>query len=269
MRIAVGLEYDGSGYAGWQSQPSVPSIQSVAEAALGRVAAHRVSLTCAGRTDAGVHAIGQVAHFDTAVSRSPRAWVLGANTYLPPDVSVIWAQSVPEHFHARFCAEARTYCYFILNSLTRSALAARRATLVHHALDHARMQEAAQLLLGEHDFSAFRSAECQARSPVRRLQELTVERHGPWLHVRATANAFLHHMVRDLVGLLMHVGAGKAQATWAQEVLESRDRTRGAATAAAEGLYFWHAHYPAAFDLPCAEPAFPWAIIPAAPHPAG
>jgi tRNA pseudouridine38-40 synthase len=265
MRIAVGLEYDGSRYAGWQSQPSVPSIQSVAEAAFSRVAAHSVSLVCAGRTDAGVHAVGQVAHFDTQALRSAHGWLLGANTYLPADVSVVWARRVPEHFHARYSAERRTYCYYILNRIGRSALAAHRAALVHRPLDPERMREAAALLIGTHDFSAFRAAECQARSPVRRLEELLVERIGVWLRVRVSANAFLHHMVRNIVGLLLAVGEGKEGARWAREVLESRDRTRCAATAPAHGLYLWSVDYPSAFGLPAAGANAASAIIPGPP----
>jgi tRNA pseudouridine38-40 synthase len=265
MRIAVGLEYDGSRYAGWQSQPSVPSIQSVAESAFSRVAAQGVSLICAGRTDAGVHAVAQVAHFDTQALRSAHGWLLGANTYLPADVSVVWARRVPEHFHARYSAERRTYCYYILNRLGRSALAAHRAALVHRPLDAERMREAAALLIGTHDFSAFRAAECQARSPVRRLDELTVERIGVWLRVRVSANAFLHHMVRNIVGLLLAVGEGKEDVRWAHEVLESRDRTRCAATAPAHGLFLWSVDYPSAFGLPVAGADGASAIIPGPP----
>jgi tRNA pseudouridine38-40 synthase len=266
MRIAVALEYDGTRYAGWQSQPTVPSIQRIAEAALARVAAHPLSLVCAGRTDAGVHAVAQVAHFDTEALRAARGWILGANAHLPADVSVVWARRVGNHFHARYSAERRTYCYFILNGFARSALAAHRAALIHRPLDHERMQEAAQTLIGTHDFSAFRSAECQARSPVRRLEQLVVERTGAWVQVRATANAFLHHMVRNLVGLLVAVGEGKEQPAWAREVLESRDRTRCAATAPAQGLYLWSVGYPRAFGLPCLEPGLTSAMIPGPPR---
>lgn len=250
VRIAVGLEYDGSAYAGWQSQRAAASIQDVTEAALARVAAAPVALVCAGRTDAGVHALRQVAHFDTAAVRSMRGWVLGANSYLPRDVSVRWAQPVPAHFHARYSAEWRTYRYFILNSRVRSALAAGRAAWIHRPLDCERMQQAARPLLGEHDFSAFRSAECQANSPVRRLRTLAVWRRGEWLCIEATANAFLHHMVRNLAGLLIAVGRGDLDPGYASEVLASRDRRRNAATAPAEGLYLWRVSYPAAFSLP-------------------
>jgi tRNA pseudouridine38-40 synthase len=250
-RIAVALEYDGAPFAGWQTQQAgVRSVQQTAEEALSRVAASPVSLVCAGRTDAGVHALGQIAHFDTDAVRGERGWVLGANSNLPDSISVRWARTVPRHFHARYSAEARTYRYIVLNRLGRSALAAHRAALIYRPLAVEPMSAAAALLLGEHDFSAFRAAGCQARSPIRRLYGLTVERRGQQVIIEATANAFLHHMVRNLVGLLLDVGVGKAPPEWAAEVLASRDRTRSSPTAPAEGLYFWKVQYPQAFRLP-------------------
>ncbi|MBV9696977.1 MAG: tRNA pseudouridine(38-40) synthase TruA [Gammaproteobacteria bacterium] len=252
-RIAVGLEYDGSAFAGWQSQPGLRTVQALAEQALSRIAAEPLCLTCAGRTDAGVHALAQVAHFDTHAERTPRSWVLGANSELPPDVSVRWAQVVPEHFHARYSAEARTYRYLILNRPARSALQRERATWVHRPLDVAAMAAAARHLEGEHDFSAFRAAECQAKSPVRRLESLRVERSGERVWIEATANAFLHHMVRNLVGVLLSIGRGEAAPAWAAELLAGRDRTQAAATAPAHGLYLWRVRYPQAFALPAAE----------------
>ena len=251
-RIAVGLEYDGSAYAGWQAQSALRTIQQVAESALSRIADETVALVCAGRTDAGVHARGQVAHFDTRATRSGRSWVLGANSELPSDVSLSWAQPVPAHFHARYCAEARTYRYVILNRVSRSALVAQRATWIHRPLDHERMGAAAQALVGEHDFSAFRSSECQAKSPVRRMERLAVERRGDWVIIEATANAFLHHMMRNIAGLLIAVGKAQAPVEWAREVLEGRDRTRAAPTALPGGLYLLRVRYPAAFGLPAA-----------------
>ncbi len=258
MRIAVGIEYDGSGFAGWQSQQGLRTVQQLLEDALGAVAAQPVSLIAAGRTDAGVHARAQVAHFDTDAERSARGWLLGCNTELPPDVSLAWAQPVPAHFHARYCAEERIYRYLILNRTARSALHAARATWVTRALDAPAMREAAALLLGEHDFSAFRSAECQARSPVRRLTRLSVARRGDWVLIEAAANAFLHHMVRNIAGLLIAVGKGDESPAWARSVLEGRDRTRGAATAPAAGLYLWEIRYPAAFGLPAPGPELGW-----------
>ncbi|TLY88763.1 MAG: tRNA pseudouridine(38-40) synthase TruA [Gammaproteobacteria bacterium] len=253
-RIAVGIEYDGSAYAGWQAQGRLPTIQHITQIALSRVAGEPVTLVCAGRTDAGVHAYGQVAHFDTRAIRSTRGWVLGANSELPANVNVSWAAAVPAHFHARYCAEARTYRYLILNRLARSALLAQRAAWVHRPLDHERMAQAAPALLGEHDFSAFRSSECQARSPIRRMERLSVERRGDWVLIEATANAFLHHMMRNITGLLIAIGRADAPPSWAREVLEGRDRTRNAATAAAAGLYLVSVRYPAAFALPAACP---------------
>ena len=256
-RIAVGIEYDGSAFAGWQSQQSVRTIQQVLESALSAVAAERVSLVCAGRTDAGVHARAQVAHFDTHAGRSARSWILGANSGAPPDVAVSWALPVPAHFHARYSATARGYRYLVLNRTARSALYASRAAWVTRALDARAMAEAAALLVGEHDFSAFRSAECQAKSPVRRLTRLAVERHGDWIVIEAVANAFLHHMVRNIAGLLIAVGRGDEPPGWARTVLEGRDRTRSAATAPAAGLYLWEVHYPVAFGLPAPAPEGP------------
>jgi tRNA pseudouridine38-40 synthase len=250
MRIAIGLEYDGAAYAGWQTQRTLRTVQQAVEHALSSVAAEPISLVGAGRTDAGVHAAGQVAHFDTTARRAMRAWVLGANSELPQDVAVAWAVPVPAHFHARYCAEARTYRYVIGNRVARPALSAQRAAWVWRALDAARMAEAAAFLVGEHDFSAFRSTECQAKSPVRRLTRLTVVRHGDWVVIEATANAFLHHMMRNIAGLLIAVGKGEAPPAWAREVLEGRDRASSAATAPAAGLYLWEVRYPAAFALP-------------------
>ena len=253
-RIAVGLEYQGSAYAGWQVQPAAPSIQAVTERALGRIAAMPVALVCAGRTDAGVHALNQVAHFDTPALRSLRSWVLGANSELPADVTLTWARPVPPHFHARFSAEARIYRYLILNRTARSALHAQRATWIHRPLDTGAMAQAAGLLTGEHDFSAFRAAGCQARSPVRRLTHLGVVRRGDWVVIEAQANAFLHHMVRNLAGLLIRVGKQDAPPEWAREVLEGRDRTRSAPTAPAAGLYLAGVRYAPAFGLPSLPP---------------
>jgi tRNA pseudouridine38-40 synthase len=252
VRLAVGIEYDGSAYAGWQAQASAPTLQQALERALGRIAAEPVALTCAGRTDAGVHALGQVAHFDTHASRSLRGWVLGTNSELPCDVGLAWALPVPPHFHARYCAEARSYRYLISNRLARPPLLAHRAAWIHRPLDHERMHAAAQALLGEHDFSAFRAAECQSKSPVRRMERIHVERQGDLILIEATANAFLHHMMRNIAGMLIAIGRGDAPVEFAREVLARRDRTRNAATASAAGLYLLAVRYPAAFALPAA-----------------
>ena len=255
MRLAIGVEYVGTAYAGWQRQPHAPSVQGEVEHALATVAAHRVEITCAGRTDRGVHALGQVAHFDTDAQRPMRGWTLGANTALPPDVAVQWVVPVPDDFHARYSATARTYRYLILNRATRSPVLRERAWWVHAPLDAARMHAAAQVLVGAHDFSAFRAAECQSRVPVRRLERISVRRAGEVLTVEVTANAFLHHMVRNLVGTLAEVGDGSRPLAWVGEALASRDRRLSGPTAPADGLYFLRVDYPARFALPAAPGA--------------
>ena len=250
VRVALGLEYDGTAFAGWQTQRSMPAVQSLVEAALSPVADEPVNLICAGRTDAGVHACGQVCHFDTQARRSARGWVLGANTSLPADISVAWAHPVPQHFHARYSAEARTYRYYVFNRPVRSALAARGAAWIRHPLDPARMQSAALALIGAHDFSAFRSADSQSHSPIRRVKALSVRKEGHCIIIEVTANAFLHHMVRNIAGLLIAIGQGDQEPSWARAVLESKDRAQGGPTAAAQGLYLWCVRYSPAFGLP-------------------
>ncbi len=249
-RFAAGLEYDGRAYKGWQFQPGLQTVQDTVQRALARVADSPVECVCAGRTDAGVHASAQVAHFDSAAVRSERGWRLGANSYLPADVCVAWLQEVPAHFHARYSALARSYRYLILNRDARSALAAGRATWERRPLDAARMQAAAQVLLGEHDFSAFRSIECQAKSPMRRVDRIEVTRSDVWVTLSITANAFLHHMVRNVAGLLMAVGHGESPPERVAMVLASRDRQSNAATAPPEGLYLEAVRYPPEFGLP-------------------
>jgi tRNA pseudouridine38-40 synthase len=249
-RIAVGIEYDGGAFAGWQQQVEAPSVQQALQQAIGRVCDHGVDLTAAGRTDTGVHARGQVAHFDTEATRSERALLLGTNSALPPTVALRWVREVPTHFHARFSALARTYRYCILNRGARGALTWGRAAFHYRPLDIAPMREAARHLLGSHDFSTFRAAECQARSPVRNLTALRVERSGEFVLLEVTANAFLHHMVRNIAGLLIHIGQGSAPPQFAAEVLAARDRRVAPATAPAAGLYFWRVHYPPVFGLP-------------------
>ncbi len=250
MRVAVGVQYDGSKFQGWQAQrPGARTVQAVLEQALTRVADHPVRLICAGRTDAGVHGVGQVAHFDTVAARSARSWILGGNAHLPADLSLNWAREVSDDFHARFSALARRYRYLMLNRPYRSALWRGRATWCYRPLDADRMDEAGQALIGEHDFSAFRAAECQARHPIREIRELTVRRRGDGLVLEVEANAFLHHMVRNIAGVLMAIGAGDRPVEWARAVLEQRDRTRAGVTAPAEGLYLWAVRYPDRFGL--------------------
>ena len=249
-RIAVGIEYDGSAYSGWQAQAGPPTVQAEVQTALARVLDHDVEITAAGRTDAGVHARAQVAHFATDSLRSERSLVLGANTYLPPDIALRWARAVPEHFHARYSAVSRAYRYCILNRSARGPLSRSRAAFIHRRLEIEPMVGAAALLLGTHDFSAFRAAECQAHSPVRELMALRVERRGDFVILEARANAFLHHMVRNLAGLLIHVGQGEAPPSLARELLDGRDRRLAPATAPAAGLYLWDVRYPGGFGLP-------------------
>jgi tRNA pseudouridine38-40 synthase len=249
-RFAAGIEYDGSSYSGWQYQPELKTLQAVVQGAFARVADCPVEVVCAGRTDAGVHAAAQTIHFDTDAPRNERSWRLGANTYLPSDVSVAWVRQVPEHFHARFSALARSYRYLILNRDSRSALAAGRATWERRPLDAALMHDVAQVLVGEHDFSAFRAVECQSKSPIRRLESIRVKRADVWVAIEVTANAFLHHMVRNIVGLLMSVGSGDSPPSRVAEVLAGRDRKRNAATAPPDGLYLQSVRYPPEFGLP-------------------
>ncbi|HEY3487331.1 MAG TPA: tRNA pseudouridine(38-40) synthase TruA [Gammaproteobacteria bacterium] len=258
MRIALGLEYDGSDYRGWQRQSNGPSVQSAAEEAISKVADHPVLLTCAGRTDAGVHAIGQVVHFDTDSIRDNRAWILGSNSNLPPTVTVLWALQVDDAFHARFKAEWRSYRYIILNRFTRASLHSRYATWWHRPLDAERMHAAAQALVGRHDFSAFRASECQAKTPIKTLHQLTITRSGEWIYLDVRADGFLHHMVRNFAGVLTLVGTGEQPPEWPQRVLESRDREQGGITAPPNGLYLTGVGYPPAFNIPvpAAPPAF-------------
>jgi tRNA pseudouridine38-40 synthase len=250
MRIAAILEYDGAAFSGWQRQPHAPSVQAAVEEALSKVADEPVTVTVAGRTDAGVHATAQVIHFDTNATRSPHGWLRGANSNLPRGVAVLWAREVADGFHARFSAIEREYRYVILNRPVRPTYLAGRVTHEYRALDIERMNAGARLLVGTHDFNAYRAAECQAKSPVRELRRLAVERSGEMVVVTATANAFLHHMVRNLAGVLMDIGAGEREPAWTRVVLESRDRTQAGITAAPDGLYLTRVAYPEAFGLP-------------------
>lgn len=250
MRLALGLEYDGAAFRGWQTQPGGNTLQDSLETALAQVAAHPVATVCAGRTDAGVHAIGQVVHFDTSAQRPLSAWVRGVNAHLPAAMAVRWACCVPDDFHARFSARARTYQYWLLVDLVRPALLARRVGWVFRPLDLEAMQAATPLLEGTHDFSAFRAAECQAASPVRSLHACRVEQRGRLIRFEFRANAFLHHMVRNLVGSLVYVGLRRQPPEWIGEVLAARERHRAAPTFAAAGLYLSAVEYDAALALP-------------------
>ena len=253
-RWALGVEYDGRAFAGWEKQPRERTVQAVLECAVSRVADSWVRTVCAGRTDAGVHALGQVVHFDSAAARNARAWIMGTNTELPGDVAVTWAACPGDAFHARFAARRRHYRYVLYNRATRSALWLWRAAWEYRTLDLARMQRAAQHLLGEHDFSAFRAASCQARSSIRTVHQLEVSRHGEFVFIDVCANAFLHHMVRNIAGALVAVGTARHRPEWAREVLLSRDRRRGGVTAPACGLYLTAVEYPPSFRLPSVSP---------------
>ena len=250
-RIALGVEYKGTRYRGWQRQASgVPSVQQALEQALSKVADHPVSVICAGRTDAGVHGAGQVVHFDTQARRDTRAWTLGSNFNLPPDISVAWATPMPAHFHARFKANARRYRYVIYNDPIRPAHLADEVTWNHRPLDVERMALAAEYLLGTHDFSAFRASQCQAKSPIKHIHHLRVTRHGQMIVIDVRATAFLHHMVRNIAGVLMTIGAGERPIDWAGEVLEGRDRRHAGVTAHPQGLYLVRVEYPEPYVLP-------------------
>jgi tRNA pseudouridine38-40 synthase len=255
MRLALGLEYDGSRFCGWQTQPRQCGVQDAVERSLSEIAGEAVATTCAGRTDAGVHALGQVVHFDTSVSRPLSAWVRGANALLPAAVAATWVHPVAAEFHARYSARSRRYRYVLLNRAVRPAADFGRAGWFHIPLDVPRMQSAAKLLLGEHDFSAFRAAECQARTPVRTLATLEIRRRGDYVTFDFQANAFLHHMVRNIVGSLLYVGKGKHPPEWIGEVLAGRDRAQAAPTIEAAGLYLCGVEYEARWGLP-SPPAF-------------
>lgn len=250
IRIAIGLEYDGSRFLGWQTQPGGGAIQDVLERALAAIAGEGVAVTGAGRTDRGVHANAQVAHFDTAAVRPETAWVRGVNAFLPESIAVLWARPVDAEFHARFSAVARTYRYRLINRPVRPALVARHAGWYHATLDVGAMRSAARALLGEHDFSAFRAAECQAKTPVRTVHSIDLEQREGEIDFVIRANAFLHHMVRNIVGSLVYVGAGRQPAAWIGEVLASRDRNKAAPTFAPEGLYLEKIEYDTKWGLP-------------------
>jgi tRNA pseudouridine38-40 synthase len=254
LRIALGIEYDGTDFYGWQRLNHGPSVQGAVEQALSHVAgapAHApIEVVCAGRTDAGVHAYCQVVHFDTEAQRSERGWMLGANSNLPDSVAVIWARPVAENFHARFSAQARRYRYSILNRPMRAALQSRYLTWERVPLDAQAMHQAAQALVGEHDFSAFRTVACQARSPTRTVQQISVARNEDRVVLEIQANAFLHHMVRNIVGSLLPIGRGERDIGWIAQLLAGRDRAAAGPTAHAQGLVFLHPLYAAEYDLP-------------------
>lgn len=255
MRIALGVEYNGAGLYGWQGQRDVPTVQGHLEEALAKVANERIFLHCAGRTDANVHALGQVVHFDTHAKRHIDAWVWGTNTHLPSSIRVRFARTVDYHFHARFKATSRRYRYIIFNNPIRPGLLTGRVAWHYYPLDVALMAKAGQCLLGEQDFSSFRASECNSKSPMRNVIDFTIKRHGDYVVMEIEANAFLHHMVRNIAGTLMKIGAGLRPPEWMQTVLEAKNRRVAAETAPAEGLYLIAVRYPEPyiFPLPCEQ----------------
>ncbi|WP_058534874.1 tRNA pseudouridine(38-40) synthase TruA [Legionella saoudiensis] len=260
MRIALVLEYDGSHYHGWQAQTGLHTVQQALEHALSKVADSPISVVCAGRTDTGVHATNQVVHFDTDKERSIRAWIHGANSFLPKDVCVKWGKELPEEFNARYSATARRYRYIIYNGAIRPALLRSNMTWQYRQLDHRLMNQAAQFLVGEKDFTSFRSVECQSNTPMRNVHKIQVTRANDLVIIDITANAFLHHMVRNIAGVLIAVGSGKHPVSWVEEVLKARDRRLGAETAPAYGLYLVQVTYPQEFGIlqNSPGPAFLW-----------
>lgn len=248
-RIVLGVEYDGSQFCGWQWQPFKRSVQQALEQALSKVADQTVTVICAGRTDAGVHALEQIVHFDTGVNRELHAWMLGGNSNLPDDVKIIWAREAIGDFHARYSAIARCYRYIILNRPAKPALLRRQVTWCYPPLDAGKMHEAAQYLIGEHDFSSFRAQGCQSKSPVRMLHFIDVHRDGDKIVIDVAANAFVHHMVRNIAGVLMEIGMGKQPVDWTLELLAAKSRKLAGMTAPPDGLYLAGVYYPDHYGL--------------------
>ena len=250
-RIALGIAYNGASFHGWQYQiPGLSTIQDSIQLSLSKVANHPVSVTCAGRTDSGVHATNQVIHFDTHPVRKPDAWVLGSNAHLPGSISVNWAREVPMQFDARHSAVSRRYIYIVVNNRIRSGLMSEMATREHRPLDAALMHEAAQALLGENDFSSFRAANCQSKTAMRNIHHIRIERSGELVVFDIEADAFLHHMVRNIAGVILDIGAGDKPVSWAAQLLSLRDRTRASVTAPPNGLYLIQVDYPDYGELP-------------------
>ena len=251
QRIALGVEYDGHGFCGWQAQKTgVPTVQGAVEAALSKVANEPIRIICAGRTDTGVHAAEQVVHFESAVERNSRAWVFGGNANLPDTVCLLWAKSVDNDFHARFSARRRRYQYVIFNRQIRPTYLAYRTTWEYRPLDEKLMQQGANFLIGKHNFNAYRAVGCQAKSPVREVYRLQVTRKNEFVFLDIEANAFLHHMVRNIAGVLMDIGAGKREPLWARDILLAQDRKCGGVTASPAGLYLTGVSYESEFELP-------------------
>jgi tRNA pseudouridine38-40 synthase len=258
MRWALGISYNGQAYDGWQSQPSGRTVQDHLERALTKFADRPIATLCAGRTDAGVHGLNQVVHFATEVERAEFSWVRGTNTFLPPDIAVQWARAVPDAFHARASAKARRYAYVVLESPVRPSVEAGRVGWVFRPLDAQAMRAGAAHLVGEHDFSSFRASACQAKSPMKTLQPLLITQRGPYWRFEFEANAFLHHMIRNLMGCLLLVGQGLQPPDWIRDVLEAKSRDAAAPTFSPDGLYFLGPVYDEHWGLPSQVPAYHW-----------
>ena len=258
MRLALGVSYSGQAYDGWQSQPSGRTVQDRLEAALAKFTAQSVSTLCAGRTDAGVHGLMQVVHFDTSIQREPFSWVRGTNSFLPPDIAVQWAQQVPDEFHSRASATARRYAYVLLESPVRPSVDAGRVGWVFRPLDEEAMRASANMLLGEHDFTSFRASACQAKSPVKTMNRIAIARRGAYWRFEFEANAFLHHMIRNIMGCLVVIGHGHQPATWMHDVLNARNRDAAAPTFAPDGLYFLGPVYDPSWGLSTRTAAYDW-----------
>ena len=258
MRLALGISYHGQAYEGWQSQSSGLTVQDKLESALSQFAVQPVTTVCAGRTDSGVHALMQVVHLDTELRREEFSWVRGTNRFLPPDIAVQWARPVPDAFHSRACATSRRYAYVVLESAVRPSVDAGRVGWVFRPLQHAAMQEAASMLLGPHDFTSFRASACQALSPVKTMLRIDISRRGAYWRFDFEANAFLHHMIRNIMGCLLAVGQGQQPAEWMREVLQARDRDAAAPTFSPDGLYFLGPVYGPQWNLPDRTPAYDW-----------
>lgn len=256
MRIALGIEYNGTDFYGWQAQREVVSVQGTLQDALAKVANEDIFLHCAGRTDAGVHATGQVVHFDTHAKRHIDAWIWGTNTHLPPTIVVRWARAVDYSFHARFKAISRRYRYYIYNHPIRPAVLSKRVTWHYYPLAIEPMREASKYLIGEQDFSSFRSSQCNSRTPMRNIIEFQITRQGDYVLIEVEANAFLHHMVRNIVGSLVKVGSGLRDPSWLKEVLEAKSRRAAAETAPADGLYLTQVRYPEPYIFPASDNVF-------------
>lgn len=267
QRIALGVEYNGNGFRGFQAQKHDPiTVQGFLQKALSEIADESIELVCAGRTDSGVHATAQVVHFDTLATRPDRAWTMGINTKLPDGISVTWSQRMPFDFHARFSAQSRTYRYIIQNTQSRPAIQNGQVTWDKRRLDVKAMQLAANILIGEHDFSSFRAAQCQAKNPTRTINYLTVREYGCFIVTEISANAFLHHMVRNIMGVLLTVAADERPVSWVKQVLAAKDRTQAGITARAAGLYLVSVDYPNSFNLPSVEPGPGFLYLPLSPQ---